>query len=63
MKKHGPKKNICFIITKSDIGGAQRWVSDVVNSLDNEYSVTIVSNAPGWLGSQVKIQMLIFLHK
>tara|TARA_B100000212_G_C27384505_1_gene538600 strand:- start:609 stop:1688 length:1080 start_codon:yes stop_codon:yes gene_type:complete len=62
MKKHGPKKNICFIITKSEIGGAQRWVSDVVNSLDNEYSVTIVTNAPGWLGSQVKNSNVNFFY-
>lgn len=46
------KKNILFLITKSEIGGAQRFVQEQIAILaEQEYPVFLVTNQPGWLSA------------
>lgn len=46
------KKNILFLITKSEIGGAQRFVQEQVALLAEQgYPVFLVTNQPGWLSA------------
>ncbi len=43
------KKKLAFIITKSEIGGAQKFVFDQIQILTNHYDLYIVTNRNGWL--------------
>lgn len=44
------KKNICYVITKSEIGGAQKWVKEQTDILtEKEYNCYIATNKEGWL--------------
>lgn len=43
------KKKICFIVTKSEVGGAQKWIKEQILILDEEFEVYIATNEPGWL--------------
>lgn len=50
------KKKLCFIITKSEVGGAQKWVKDQINILNNTYDFYLVSNEEGWLNKDICIK-------
>lgn len=41
-------KNIMFIITKSENGGAQKWTKEQIEILEN-YNTFLVTNVEGWL--------------
>jgi len=43
------KNKICFIITKSEMGGAQKWVKEQIDILKNEFDIYLVTNQEGWL--------------
>src|SRR3989338_10924285 len=44
----GPKKRVLFIITQSEMGGAQRFVFEVVSRLNKEkYSVLVAVGSDG----------------
>jgi len=45
---------ILFIITQSELGGAQRWVFDTVTNLDSKKYKTIVASQPGPLLNKLK---------
>jgi len=43
-------KKICFVITKSEVGGAQTWVKQQIDILDEAgYECFICTNREGWL--------------
>jgi glycosyltransferase involved in cell wall biosynthesis len=43
------KNKICFIITKSEMGGAQKWVKEQIDILRDEFDIYLVTNQKGWL--------------
>ncbi|WNN47296.1 glycosyltransferase [Siccibacter colletis] len=49
MKSNASKKNLVFIITKSEIGGAQKWVSEQHILLRDEYNIFLITSDKGWL--------------
>lgn len=42
-------KNIAFIITKSEIGGAQTWVNEIANLMKDDCNVYLITSDDGWL--------------
>ena len=48
------KKQILYIITKSNWGGAQRYVFDLAKSLKEEFEVTFASGGNGALFDKLK---------
>lgn len=45
-------KNIAFVITKSEIGGAQSWVNEVANTLSSQVDcqkIILITSEHGWL--------------
>lgn len=47
-------KKIGFIITKSQIGGAQKFVLDQISLLNEKYDITLITNESGWLTDEIK---------
>lgn len=43
------KKKIVFIITKSEVGGAQTWVHEMYNLLNKDYDIYLITSDTGWL--------------
>ncbi|RUM66228.1 MAG: glycosyl transferase family 1 [Sulfurospirillum sp.] len=43
------KKKILFIVTKSENGGAQRWVKEQIDILKDQFETHIVTDEEGWL--------------
>ena len=49
------KKKICFVITKSEVGGAQKWVKEQIDILHQHgYQCYLSTNSPGWLTQNSK---------
>lgn len=46
------KKNLVFVITKSEVGGAQKWVSEQKKILDSYFNIYLVTSDKGWLTEQ-----------
>ncbi|HIH4880779.1 glycosyltransferase [Citrobacter braakii] len=46
------KKNLVFVITKSEVGGAQKWVSEQKKILDNYFNIYLITSTKGWLTEQ-----------
>lgn len=46
------KKNLVFVITKSEVGGAQKWVSEQKTILDNYFNIYLITSDKGWLTEQ-----------
>ncbi|MDX7986407.1 glycosyltransferase family 4 protein [Xenorhabdus sp. 12] len=42
-------KKIVFIITKSEVGGAQMWVYEIKKMLEKEYEFYLITSDYGWL--------------
>ena len=53
-------KNILFIITKSEVGGAQTWVKEQAQLFENDFNSFLITNKPGWL-SQYNFKSSLFL--
>ncbi len=50
-------KNICFVITKSEVGGAQKWVKEQIEVLNNAgFTCFISTNQEGWLTERSKTE-------
>lgn len=49
------KKNLVFVITKSEVGGAQKWVSEQKKILDNYFNVYLVTSDKGWLTEEFPV--------
>lgn len=45
-------KTVIFIITKSEVGGAQRWVYEQAKIISNDCKVILVTSEDGWLTKQ-----------
>ncbi|HFS3175017.1 TPA: glycosyl transferase, partial [Escherichia coli] len=44
--------NIAFIVTKSEIGGAQTWTNDMMELVRNGNTVHLITSEIGWLTEQ-----------
>ncbi|WP_235801284.1 glycosyltransferase [Vibrio orientalis] len=44
-------KKVAFLITKSEVGGAQTWVAQLITLLERDIQPIIITNQPGWLSS------------
>lgn len=42
-------KNVVFIITKSEVGGAQTWVYELAKLLSVQYNIYLITSSTGWL--------------
>ncbi|MDB6374978.1 glycosyl transferase family 1 [Photorhabdus sp. HUG-39] len=42
-------KNLVFVITKSEIGGAQTWIYELKNLLKNHYEIYLITSDNNWL--------------
>ncbi len=42
-------KNVGFIVTKSEIGGAQTWVNEIANLIQDECKIYLITSEEGWL--------------
>ena len=52
------KKNILYLITRAELGGAQRYVLDLANNLQGEFNITVAfgkQGANGELAEKLKI--------
>ncbi|WP_185923217.1 glycosyltransferase [Hafnia paralvei] len=45
-------KKIVFVITKSEVGGAQTWVYEQARLLKKEYDIYLITSTHGWLTSK-----------
>lgn len=43
------QKNIVFVITKSEVGGAQTWVSQLKFILEEKHNIFLITSETGWL--------------
>ncbi len=41
--------NVAFVITKSEIGGAQTWVNEIANIVKHDCNVFLITSEEGWL--------------
>lgn len=48
------KNKITFIISSSEVGGAQKWVLDQIDLLANRFDIILITNKPGWLSDSCK---------
>jgi glycosyltransferase involved in cell wall biosynthesis len=53
--KPQPKKKILFIVTKSENGGAQRWVKEQIDIIGDHFETHIVTDEEGWLIQNAKM--------
>lgn len=54
-------KKLIFIITSSEIGGAQVWVRDQVKLLSREFDIKVVTNKSGWLSDSLSPGLCHFI--
>lgn len=47
-------KNIAFIITKSEVGGAQTWVNEMAKVLSDDCNLFLITAESGWLTDNSK---------
>lgn len=56
--------NILFVITKSEVGGAQKFVKEQIDITKNDFKVFLCTNKDGWLTNETKLQLNgILLHE
>ena len=56
-------KKIVFVITKSEIGGAQTWVRDQIKLLNKDFESIIITNESGWLTNNVTESKVFFVKE
>jgi glycosyltransferase involved in cell wall biosynthesis len=49
-------KNILFIVTKSQNGGAQKWTKEQIEICLNDFNCFLATDENGWLSRNVKVQ-------
>ena len=47
---------ILFIVTKSHIGGAQKWTKEQIEICSNDFQCFLATNNDGWLNKNVKVE-------
>jgi glycosyltransferase involved in cell wall biosynthesis len=50
-----PKKKILYLITQSELGGAQRYVFDLADNLKNDFEISVALGEPGETGELTKM--------
>jgi glycosyltransferase involved in cell wall biosynthesis len=53
-------EKVLFIITKSESGGAQKWVKEQIDLLGNSFDVFLACDQQGWLSNNVKFRKALF---
>ncbi|AKP34613.1 glycosyltransferase [Yersinia aleksiciae] len=53
--------NIAFVITKSEVGGAQSWVLEQVKLFNREHNITLITSEPGWLTESISCDDIIII--
>lgn len=53
--------NIAFIVTKSEIGGAQTWTNEMMKLVRNDSSVHLITSEEGWLTEQGNFDNILIL--
>lgn len=53
--------NIAFIVTKSEIGGAQTWTNEMMKLVRNDSSVHLITSEEGWLTEQGNFDKVLIL--
>ncbi|CQH43137.1 glycosyltransferase [Yersinia frederiksenii] len=54
-------QNIAFVITKSEVGGAQSWLLEQVKLFRDSYKITLITSEPGWLTESISCDEIIFI--
>jgi glycosyltransferase involved in cell wall biosynthesis len=49
-------KNILFIVTKSENGGAQKWTKEQIEICSNKYNCFLATDQNGWLSKNVNVK-------
>jgi len=55
-------KRILFIVTKSDVGGAQKWVKEQIDICNQEFDCHLATNKKGWLSKYSNTKKTYFNH-
>ncbi|NIF57278.1 glycosyltransferase family 4 protein [Enterobacter sp. Ap-916] len=53
--------NIAFIVTKSEIGGAQSWTNEMMKLIKNDASIHLITSEHGWLTEQGNFDKVFIL--
>ncbi|MCB5321482.1 glycosyltransferase [Yersinia intermedia] len=54
-------QNIAFVITKSEVGGAQSWVLEQVKLFQADYNITLITSEPGWLTESISCSNIVII--
>ncbi|CAM2860182.1 glycosyltransferase family 4 protein [Campylobacter hyointestinalis] len=49
-------KNILFMVTKSENGGAQKWTKEQIEICSKDFNVFLATDENGWLSKNVKVK-------
>ena len=49
-------KNILFIVTKSQNGGAQKWTKEQIEICSNDFKCFLATDENGWLSQNVQVE-------
>lgn len=49
-------KNILFMVTKSQNGGAQKWTKEQIEICSNDFNCFLATDKDGWLSKNVQVQ-------
>jgi glycosyltransferase involved in cell wall biosynthesis len=52
-------KKILFIVTKSENGGAQKWIKEQIEILKDEYELFLVADEEGWLVKNTQVSKIL----
>jgi glycosyltransferase involved in cell wall biosynthesis len=53
---------IVYVITKPEIGGAQKWIKEQKELLSNRFDVYLITSEPGWLSEQFANDHVFFVR-
>lgn len=56
-------KKIAFIVTKSEVGGAQTWVRDQTSLFKHDFKQIIITNREGWLSENNDADKIYFVKE
>lgn len=48
-------KKLVYIITKTETGGAQKWIKEQKQLLSKCFDIYLITSEPGWLSEQLRI--------
>lgn len=55
--------NIAFIVTKSEVGGAQTWTNEMMKLMRDGNSIHLITSESGWLTDQGQFDKLLLIPK